>query len=94
MTRITEGLVGCMLSSMVLECIGPIVAGCVWVLGMKVMAWGPTLDVARADSGTRIGADAGIDFFANSALGAIVDQDVLVVVRKDRAIAGAALGNV
>ena len=63
MTRITEGLVGCMLSSMVLECIGPIVAGCVWVLGMKVMAWGPTLDVARADSGTRIGADAGLDFF-------------------------------
>lgn len=33
-------------------------------------------------------------FLANSALGAIVDQDVLVVVRKDRAIAGAALGNV
>ena len=37
-----------MLSSMVLKCIGPIVAGCVWVFGMEVMAWGPTLNAARA----------------------------------------------
>lgn len=94
---------------------------------MEVIAWGPTLDAARATQGD--GEHMAFDelfansdvlsihellleqwlvliaareleliqesfFLVNSARGAIVDQDVLMVVRKDRAIAGLALGNI
>ena len=51
MTRIIEGSVGRTLSSMVLGCIGPIVVVYVRVFGVEVIAWGPTLDAARATQG-------------------------------------------
>ena len=127
MTRITEELAGRTLGSVGLGCIGTIVAGCGWVSGTELIAWGPTLDAARAaqSNGECVAFDElfarsdALSFHAlltdqrrglmvarelklmqrsivlvNTARGAIVDQDALVTVCKDGAIAGAVLENV